>query len=204
MLDYDRRLAPWAHMPRINTSAAKAVTAKRASSRPPAFTAKRTVDLPLFRSAADYRRFRQLVASLFRLETIMSGSRRKLAERFGLGLSHHQILTAIAEQQGLAGVSVRELAGCMRVSGPFIAAESKVLADRGLVTKADDPADRRRSLLRLSARGERYVDSVADLLRPVNNRAFRSLDAAQLAQLESLVAQLVADGEAAERLLDAP
>lgn len=134
----------------------------------------------------------------------MSSSRRKLAERFGLGLSHHQILTSIAEQKGTGGVSVRELAEYMRVSGAFIAAESKVLADRGLVIKVDDPADRRRSLLRLSPEGEHYVDAVADLVRPINNRAFRSLDATKLAQLEALLACLVEDGNAAERLLDGP
>ena len=124
-----------------------------------------------------------------------------MAERLGLGLSHHQILTAIAEQQG-AALSVRDLADYMRVSGPFIAAETKVLADKGLITKVDDPADRRRSLVRLSHEGERCVDGIADLLRPVNNRAFRSLQAGQLAVLEAVLEQLLEDSEQAQRLLD--
>lgn len=163
---------------------------------------RRTVDLPQFRSAQDYRRFRQLLSALFRLETQLSSVRRKVAERLGLGLSHHQILTAIAEQQGDGGVSVRDLADYMRVSGPFIAAETKVLADKGLITKVDDPTDRRRSLVRLSREGERCVDGIADLLRPVNNRAFRSLHAGQLAVLEAVLEQLLEDSEQAQRLLD--
>ena len=160
------------------------------------------MDLPQFRSAQDYRRFRQLLSALFRLETQLSSVRRKVAERLGLGLSHHQILTAIAEQQGDGDVSVRDLADYMRVSGPFIAAETKVLADKGLITKVDDPADRRRSLVRLSHEGERCVDGIADLLRPVNNRAFRSLQAGQLAVLEAVLEQLLEDSEQAQRLLD--
>jgi DNA-binding MarR family transcriptional regulator len=176
---------------------------KKTACPPQGFTPKPTVDLPLFRSPANYRRFRQLLAALFRLQTQMASSRRKVAERFGLGLSHHQILTAIAEQQGTEGVSVRDLADYMRVSGSFIAAESKLLAQRAMVIKVDDPADRRRSLLRLSPEGERYVDEVADLIRPVNNRAFRSLDAQQLAQLEAMLPRLLEDAEAAERLLGA-
>ena len=190
-------------MQRAKTTTPKKATRKAAARGTQDFAAKPTVDLPLFRSPANYRRFRQLMASLFRLQSQLASSRRKVAERLGMGLSHHQILTAIAEQQGADGVSVRALAEYMRVSGPFIAAESKVLAERGLVSKVDDPADRRRSLLRLSKQGERCVDEVADLIRPVNNRAFRSLDARQLAQLETLLPRLLEDAEAAERLLDA-
>jgi hypothetical protein len=51
----------------------------------------------------------------------------------------------------------------------------------------DDPADRRRSLLRLSPEGEHHVDVLADLVRPINNRAFRSLDVTRLVQLEALL-----------------
>lgn len=171
----------------------------RSAARP--FMPRRTVDLPLFRSAANYARFRRLVAALFGIGAHLTTIRRQVAENFRLGLSHHQILTAVAERQGMGGVSVRDLAEYMQVSGPFIAAESKVLAERGLLIKVDDPADRRRSLLQLSISGERYVDEVADLIRPVNNLAFASLDAERLALLECMLEELLHDAEAAEALL---
>lgn len=65
------------------------------------------------------------------------------------------------------------------------------LADRGLVERAPDPADRRRNLVRLTGPGRRQMLRLDKLLADVEDEVLTPLTSAQRGQLTRLLTTLV-------------
>jgi DNA-binding MarR family transcriptional regulator len=116
----------------------------------------------------------------------------------GRGLSHQQFWLLIALHE-TPGPSLRELAGRRHMDPPTASRIVGRLARRGLVTMEDDPADRRRRLIRLTPGGTslaRRVHPLALGVRVEIGRGFRLHEARLFgAMLRRVIANMDRVGE---------
>ena len=145
--------------------------------------------------------FRRLVHGLFAYLAIHTSIRDGYAEILGLGGQQYTILLCIRHLAASKSVSVRTIADHLRLSGSFITVETNKLEAMGLVHKERHTGDRRMLSLKLSARGNALLDSIAPLRRQVNDTQFGSLTAADFHQLVALIYQLIDNGDRALSLL---
>jgi DNA-binding MarR family transcriptional regulator len=103
-------------------------------------------------------------------------------------------ITALFQLAGDEPISVGELAGRMQISLATASQLVSELADLGLVSRVEDPADRRRTLIEVSGEHRTLVDAVLDLrLRPLEAALCRLTEperAALSAGLHRLAAEL--------------
>lgn len=85
--------------------------------------------------------------------------------------------------------SQQELAKLLRKAPAIIVAAVDDLERRGLVERTRDPADRRRSRVTLTKKGERALQRGDELANAAVARLFSGLDAAELEQLHELLAR---------------
>lgn len=86
----------------------------------------------------------------------------------GVTMSQAKVLYLV---QAEPDVRMSDLAGRLGVSSPSISGVVDRLVDQGLLTRRDDPADRRQALVRISDAGA----SQLELFRELNARQVRSL-----------------------------
>ncbi|HET7269186.1 MAG TPA: MarR family transcriptional regulator [Oleiagrimonas sp.] len=93
----------------------------------------------------------------------------------------------------LAAAAGEKLANITRVCN--------ALCDKKLIHRAPSAEDRRKVTVRLSARGERFVEGLLPDMAGLLHRSVRGLDAREQATLETLLKKMLVD---AERMGDAP
>jgi len=103
--------------------------------------------------------------------------------------SHEHAIRAVRA----GAVSASELARRLAVSKQAAAKTIAALVERGYVTTEVDPADVRRKIIRITDRGNGLLAEGAAIFDEVRARWERRLGAAELAQLEEQLAQLVGD-----------
>src|SRR4051812_30977086 len=91
----------------------------------------------------------RLLYSVKRMADIYGAILRQLGSEIDLTASQLNILLAVGEHGTTEGVSVRDVADYLRVSGPFITHETNKLEQRQLVAKRSNPFDGRSTLLKL-------------------------------------------------------
>ena len=109
------------------------------------------------------------------------------AERFGLSIPEWRVLAVLAMEPGLSAASVAERTAMDKVA--VSRAVSGLLRTRRLVRAFAD-ADRRRSVLRLSAEGEEVYWRVVPFARRYEQRLLADLSRDQRAQLKALLDHL--------------
>ena len=141
----------------------------------------------------------------------METVRTYLARQIGITGPQYSVLVAIAQFQGVNGVSVSKVAEVLHVSGAFITAETRQLERLGVVIKAINPRDRRGVLLRLTPNGARQLAAISPAIMAINDKffapftptAFRAFaqSAARLVNSSREITELVttANGEAPAR-----
>lgn len=90
-------------------------------------------------------------------------------------------------------LSNRDLAEALGVGRPAASVTVRRLLDLGLVESRTDPADRRRTLIRLSARGAALLDDVRRARQSFVLERLRRLTPAELATLKRLLDKLTDD-----------
>lgn len=85
---------------------------------------------------------------------------RNLAEQFGSTLPRFDVLAALARRP--EGMAMGELSRALLVSNGNVTAIVKKLVADGLVSIAPLESDRRTSIVRLTAEGERHFGALAD------------------------------------------
>jgi DNA-binding MarR family transcriptional regulator len=109
-----------------------------------------------------------------------------------LGLGAQQFLV-LRQLDSLGKASQSELADALGIDPSNLATLANDLADRGLVERTRDSADRRRYVLRLSGRGERLLRRTEGAIAAAEDDLLAPLDEKQRAQLQALLRRL-ADG----------
>jgi DNA-binding MarR family transcriptional regulator len=113
---------------------------------------------------------------------------RLYAERFGLGITQWRILAVLGRYPDLSATEVAERTAMDKVAVSRAVAS---LLEAGLLRRRAHGADRRKSVLELSARGYRIYDEVAPLALAFEQRLlaglalFDKLDASEQASRQS-------------------
>ncbi len=157
--------------------------------------------------------FRALVHDLMAFAHHIEACRDGFGAIAGLTGVQYEIFMAVKrfqpdtgrEQGGAAppaGISVGQVAARLHRSGAFITLEVNKLVAKGLLAKADDPADGRRVLLSVSKAGEALARTLAPVQQQVNDVLFACLDRRRFDKLRALAAELVGCGDRATALID--
>jgi DNA-binding MarR family transcriptional regulator len=109
------------------------------------------------------------------------------AERFALNVTEWRLLAVLGRYPDLTATELVERTAMDKVA--VSRAVASLVAD-GRLTRKVDGADRRRTKLRLSAKGYRIYDEVAPLALAYQQRLVAALDAGERTQLEALLARL--------------
>jgi DNA-binding MarR family transcriptional regulator len=109
------------------------------------------------------------------------------AERFALNVTEWRLLAVLGRYPDLTATELVERTAMDKVA--VSRAVASLVAD-GRLTRKVDGEDRRRTKLRLSAKGYRIYDEVAPLALAYQQRLVAALDAGERAQLEALLARL--------------
>jgi DNA-binding MarR family transcriptional regulator len=112
---------------------------------------------------------------------------RLYAERFALNVTEWRLLAVLGRYPDLTATELVERTAMDKVA--VSRAVASLVAD-GRLTRKVDGEDRRRTKLRLSAKGYRIYDEVAPLALAYQQRLVAALDAGERAQLESLLSRL--------------
>lgn len=99
-------------------------------------------------------RFWETVPSLW--GQVRAHIRSVARERFRLGVEQFQVLRLIRQGRD----SVSEIAAARNISRPAVSQAVDVLCSRGLLTRTQDPTDRRHTRLALTSEGSAVLDSV--------------------------------------------
>lgn len=121
------------------------------------------------------RALRELLYNFFAVSHRMEEIRRSLGKRIGLSGPQYSLTMAVAELQGVQGVSVREVAEYLHVASTFVTAQSEELVKKRYLKKAADPGDRRISRLMLDSDGIRALRSLLPDLQRVNDTLFAGI-----------------------------
>jgi DNA-binding MarR family transcriptional regulator len=154
--------------------------------------------------------FRGLVHDLMAFSHHIEACRDGFGSVVGLSGVQYEIFMAVKRFQSTqgpgsatsAGISVGQVAARLHRSGAFITLEVNKLVAKGVLAKADDPADGRRVLLSVSKAGESLARTLAPVQQQVNDVLFACLDRKRFDKLRALAAELVGCGDRATALID--
>jgi MarR family transcriptional regulator, organic hydroperoxide resistance regulator len=158
-----------------------------------------TVSRPALLAQGSDAEFRGLIHDLIAYGHKLDACRDAFAAIAGISGVQYEILMLVSRAEGLA---VGEVASRLHRSGAFITIEANRMAERGLLEKASDPADRRRVLLRLNAKSRQLLERIAPYQRRVNDVLFEFVDAKRFRELRTLAGELVARGDRAVAMLE--
>jgi DNA-binding MarR family transcriptional regulator len=146
-------------------------------------------------------RFRQLLYDFSTLGSSLEVARAYLASQLGISSPQYNIAMILASHQNTGGISVSDVAKRLHVSTAFITLEAGSLEQAGLIEKRPNPDDRRGIFLRLTARGERLVQSIGLERQKVNDHLFGGLSAKDFRRLCDILSSLLDDFAYTVRLL---
>ena len=165
---------------------------------------KKTCKLPLsttrsaLLSGKSDHSFRELLYNLFTISNRLEQVRRHLGSRIGLSGPQYNLMMAVAELQGSAGVSVGRVADYLHVSGTFVTAETEKLARKGYVNKRHDHDDMRVSRLVIGEKGWTVLGSLFPELPHINDLFFAIESREEFENLRGTVKKMV---ESSQRTL---
>ncbi len=130
--------------------------------------------------------------------TISAQLARQYAERFKLSIPQWRVMAVLGEQSGLSAgeVGVRTAMDKVSVSRAVAALEAQ-----GRIVRKIDDADRRRTVLRLSAKGQRIYAEIVPIALDAEHALVRALGQGDLQKLSRLLTRLQ---EAANALTPTP
>jgi DNA-binding MarR family transcriptional regulator len=114
--------------------------------------------------------------------------RKRLRERFGISLARFDYLAQLFRYQD--GMKMRELSRCLMVTGGNVTGLTDDLEKEGLVARESSPADRRAWIVRLTPKGRRQFETMAQEHEAWILELFAGLDAKTIRQLHAQLGQL--------------
>lgn len=116
----------------------------------------------------------------------------------GITVSQWRYLRELWEEDGLTSGELTRRVGRQ---GPTTVVAVRLLEREGLVTVQKSAADRRKSLIRLTARGRRLAAEMAPLIRAANERAVSDLSENEISTFKRLIVRIQRrlDADSADR-----
>jgi MarR family transcriptional regulator, organic hydroperoxide resistance regulator len=109
------------------------------------------------------------------------------AEAHGATISQWRYLRELWEEDAL---TVGDLTRRVGRQGPTTVVAVQLLEKAGLVTIAKSAEDRRKSLVRLTARGKKLAEAMSPLISDVNERAMSDLSDAEIRTFKRLIVRI--------------
>ncbi|RVT91986.1 MarR family transcriptional regulator [Rhodovarius crocodyli] len=170
---------------------------RKPAAAPESAAAALTVSRPeLLVDGSDFV-FRRLVHSLLAFCARHEAVRDGHGAVIGLAGVEYTVLISINHLSHQGDVSVRTVADHLHLSGAFVTTVTNKLAQQGLVAKDENPIDRRRVRLSVTASGRDLLRRLAPRQRQVNDIQFGTLDSDEFHELLRLVDKVVASSEQA-------
>jgi DNA-binding MarR family transcriptional regulator len=138
------------------------------------------------------RRLGALLRYLFLLDR---GAQLRAMEESGLSLTHTKVLFALiapGEGEGDGSSAGRELAEAVGISEATISRAVDGLAERGFVSRVEDPSDRRVRRVAITADGEQAIGRIVSARMEGLRHFSAGLSAAELRKLDSALEELFA------------
>jgi len=114
--------------------------------------------------------------------------RRRLRERFGISLARFDYMAQLHRCQD--GMRMRELSRHLMVTGGNVTGLTDELEGEGLVARENSPADRRAWIVRLTVKGRRLFEAMAEEHEGWILELFAGLDARAIRQVHAHLGQL--------------
>ncbi len=146
--------------------------------------------------------FRALVHNSLAFAARLQAVRDGYARLIGVSGPQYTILISIARLSKQRDVSVTRVADHLHLSGSAVTNEITRLVRMGLVEKSEDPADRRRVVLRITDAGRQRFRELATIQSQVNDVHFGRLSRKDFTELRRIMADLVESTDEALSLLD--
>lgn len=147
--------------------------------------------------------FRQFVHDMLAFSARLQAVRDRLGAVIQLSGTQYTVLIAVAHLSGAGGkVGVNQVAEHLHFSGAFITIEINKLVATGLVKKETDSEDRRRVVLRITAKARALLNELAPVQRPVNDRLFSSLSASDFKKIRELMSKMVDAADDTIRMME--
>lgn len=193
-------------MAMANSSSAKSDKSRRSSSptrnhrlaKKPR-TAPLTVTRPELLIDGSDDEFRSLVHDSLAFSARLLSVRAGYGELIGVSGPQYTVLISIAHLSKVSGVSVRTVADHLHLSGSYVTNETNKLIASGLITKTQDPRDRRRVLLELTGLGWGKFGELAEIQSRVNDIHFGCLSRRDFVTLRRIMEDLT---ESTDQALD--
>jgi len=119
--------------------------------------------------------------------TISNTLARSYAERFGVSIPQWRVMAVLGDDPGR---SANELVERTRMDKVSVSRAVSGLTAAGRVVRRTDPADRRRSVLRLSARGRSIYEKIVPLARRYEKELLGRLRPTERRALDTLITHL--------------
>lgn len=170
-------------------------TPKQTQTPAPAAQAEDSVD----RLLADWARVRPdlelapvaIIARFNRLNRTINAELETTFGEYGLNAAEFYSLVTLVRLDDPDGVSQRRLMRALNLSSGTVSTRVDRLAERGLVTRDVDPADRRNSRVALTAEGLALFERATPAHIATENRILAGLDPEQRTQLVELLRTLL-------------
>lgn len=121
--------------------------------------------------------FRQFVHDTLAFATRIQAIRNALGKVIGLSGTQYTILIAVAREMNRKGIGINYIAEQLHFSPAFVTIEVNKLVEAKLISKKENPQDRRRVLLATTPKAEELLRNLTAVQRPVNDMLFESLGA---------------------------
>jgi DNA-binding MarR family transcriptional regulator len=162
-----------------------------------------TISRPQLMRAGSDLAFRQFVHDTLAFSARLQAVRDRLGGVIRLSGTQYTVLIAIAHLGDAGGkVGVNHVADHLHFSGAFITIEVNKLVASSLVKKEIDVEDRRRVVLRITAKARALLNELAPVQRSVNDRLFDCLSARDFDKFRKLMANMVDAADDAIRMID--
>jgi MarR family transcriptional regulator, organic hydroperoxide resistance regulator len=109
------------------------------------------------------------------------------AEAHGVSVSQWRYLRELGEEEGL---TIGDLTRRVGRQGPTTVVAVQFLEKAGLVEVSKSDADKRKSVVRLTARGKRLAEQMSPLIREVNARVMADLSDAEIRTFKRLIVRI--------------
>ena len=162
--------------------------------RPPA-----TVPRPALLVEGSDAEFRGLIHDLIAYGHKLDACRDAFAAIAGISGVQYEILMLVSRAEG--ALSVGEVAARLHRSGAFITIEANKLAERGILDKVSDAADRRRVLLQPNRKSLQLLEKMAPFQVRINDELFAHLGARQFREARALLREHLTSADRAIALL---
>jgi DNA-binding MarR family transcriptional regulator len=125
----------------------------------------------------------ELLVALRRSAAALDHALNDVLKPWELTATQYNVLR-ILRGAGAAGLCGREVGERMIARVPDVPRMLERMAEAGLVSRERDPADRRHTTARITAKGLRLLDEIAPTLGGLHRRAVRGLTREQMAALK--------------------